>query len=255
MFEDQRVDLLLDGLKSKHFIGLKSKILCNPTLRSDFNATAAHLKYMVYWSPEIHTPPGCQVSVMGRGRGRGPGTGRGGRNGRAGRDGRGGRGYDSGRGHGGRGNNHLRRSDCIPSKTTFIPKNCPEQNAVDRAKSSIVNRYITGDRIFFGDHVYNTEMNATKRHAMFQIRDDLKAHKDPLGGANRKRNSEVAAMQRSVRELSACVDNYPDNRTEDDCGRGQYPDETDSRSNKNQPGLVRQPTLTRNRKALLIDIT
>ena len=69
MFEDQKFDRLLDGLKSKHFIGLKSNILCNPTLRSDFNATAAHLKDMVYWSPEIHTPPGCQVSAMGRGGG------------------------------------------------------------------------------------------------------------------------------------------------------------------------------------------
>ena len=57
MFEYQKVDFLLDGLKSKHFIGLKSNILCNRTLRSDFNATAAHLKDMVNQSPEIHTAP------------------------------------------------------------------------------------------------------------------------------------------------------------------------------------------------------
>ena len=82
-------------------------------------------------------------------------------------------------------------------------------------------------------------MSATERHAVFQIRADLNAHKNPLGGINRKRISEVAALQRSVRELSARVGNYPDNRTEDDRGHGQYPDKTDSRSNKNQPGLVR----------------
>ena len=51
MFEKRRVDLLLDGLKSKHFIGLKSNIMCHPTLCNDFNATATHLKDMVNWSP------------------------------------------------------------------------------------------------------------------------------------------------------------------------------------------------------------
>ena len=51
MFEEQRVNLLLDGLKSKHFIGFKSNILCHPTLRSDLNVTVAHLKDMVYRSP------------------------------------------------------------------------------------------------------------------------------------------------------------------------------------------------------------
>ena len=220
MFEDQRVDLLIDGLKSKHFIGLKSNILCHLTLRSEFNATAAHLKDMVNRSPEIHTSPGRQVSAMGRGGGRGRGTGRGGRDGRTGRDGRGGRGYDSGRGHGGRGNDRGRRSDRISSSTTFRPENCPDQDAVDRAKPSIVNRYVTGDRIFVGDHVYNKEMNATERHAVFQIRADLNAHKNPLGEATRKRTSEVAALQRTVRELSAHVGHYPDDRTEDDRGRG-----------------------------------
>ena len=62
MFENQKVDRLLDGLKSKHFIGLKSNILFNPTLRSDFNATASHLKDMGYRTPEIHTRPGRQMS-------------------------------------------------------------------------------------------------------------------------------------------------------------------------------------------------
>ena len=104
MFDNQRIDLLLDGLKSKHFIGLKSNILCHPTLRNDFSATAAHIKDMVNRLPEIHTVPGCQVSAMGGCGGRGRGTGRGGCDGRAGRDRRGGRGFGSGRGHGGRGN-------------------------------------------------------------------------------------------------------------------------------------------------------
>ena len=108
MCEDQKFDFLLDGLKSKHFIGLKSNILCNPTLRGDFNATAAHLKDMVYRSPEIHTPPGGQVSAMGRGGGHSRGNVRGGCDGRARR---GGRGYDSERGHRGRGNDRGRRGD------------------------------------------------------------------------------------------------------------------------------------------------
>ena len=43
MFENRRVDLLIDGLKSKHFIGLKPNIMCHPTLRNDFYATAAHI--------------------------------------------------------------------------------------------------------------------------------------------------------------------------------------------------------------------
>ena len=47
MFENRRVDLLLDGLKSKHFIGLKSNIMCHPTLCNDFNATVTHIKDMV----------------------------------------------------------------------------------------------------------------------------------------------------------------------------------------------------------------
>ena len=164
MFEDQRVDLLLDVLKSKHFIGLKLNILCHPTLHSDFNATAAHLKDMVYSLPEIHTAPSRQVSDLGRGGGRGHGTGCGGCNGLAGRDGYGGRGYDSGRGHEGCGNDHGRRSDRIPSSTTFRPENCPDQDAIDRVNPNIVNRYVTGNRIFVDDHEYNKEMNATERH-------------------------------------------------------------------------------------------
>ena len=95
-------------------------------------------------------------------------------------------------------------------------------------------------------------MNVTERHAVFQIMANLNAHKDPLGGASSKRNSVVAALQRSVRELSAHVGHYPDNRTEDDHdrGSGQYPDKTDSRSNKNQPGLVRQSYSDKKQKGL-----
>ena len=107
-------------------------------------------------------------------------------------------------------------------------------------KPHIVHRHVTGDSIFVDDDTYNNQMNAIECYAVFQIRADLRANKDPLGRNTRKHTSEVAALQRSVREISARVDNFPDNRSEDDRGRGQYPDETDSRSNKNQPGLVRQ---------------
>ena len=153
---------------------------------------------------------------MGRGGGCGRGTGRGDRDGRAGRDGRGGRGYDSGRGHRGLGNDRGRRSDRILSSTTFRPENCPDQDAVDHVKPNILNRYVTGDRICISDHVYNKEMYSTERHAVFQIRADLNARKNPLGGATRKRTSDLTALQSTVRDLSAPVDHYPDDRTEDD---------------------------------------
>ena len=51
MFERQKFDRLLDGLKSHHFIGLESNILCNQKMRHDFNATAAHVKDMVNQTP------------------------------------------------------------------------------------------------------------------------------------------------------------------------------------------------------------
>ena len=101
MYENQMVNKFLDGLKHSHFIGLRSNILTNEKLRSDLNATAAHVKDMVNRTPTLKNPPGRQVAGMGRGGGRGRGTNHGGREGRGGR---GGRGYDSGRGHGGRGN-------------------------------------------------------------------------------------------------------------------------------------------------------
>ena len=55
-----------------------------------------------------------------------------------------------------------------------------------------------------------------------------------------------------MQELSAHVGHYPGNRTENDHdrGQGQYPDETDSRSNKNQPGLVRQSYSDKEQKGL-----
>ena len=103
-----------------------------------------------------------------------------------------------------------------------------------------------------GDQVYNSEMNAAERHAVYQIRADLNANKDPLGKSGRKRTSKVAALQRTVEDLSACVGHYPGNRTEydNDRGQGQYPDKTDSRSNKNQPGLVRQSYYDKKQKGL-----
>ena len=95
-------------------------------------------------------------------------------------------------------------------------------------------------------------MTAVERHAVYQIRVDLKANKDPLGKVGRKRTSEVAALQHTVEELSARVGHYPGNRTEYDHGGGQgkYPEETDSRSNKNQPGLVRQSYYDKKQKGL-----
>ena len=65
----KKFDRLLDGLKSNHFIGLKSNILCNQKMRHDFNTTASHLKDMVNQTPQIKNPPGRQVSAMGRGGG------------------------------------------------------------------------------------------------------------------------------------------------------------------------------------------
>ena len=95
-------------------------------------------------------------------------------------------------------------------------------------------------------------MNATEYHAVYQIRFDLKANKDPLGKSGRKRTSEVAALQRTVQELSAHIGHYPGNRTENDndCGQGQHPEETDSRSNNNQPGLVIQSYSDKKKKGL-----
>ena len=95
-------------------------------------------------------------------------------------------------------------------------------------------------------------MTAAERHAVYQIRADLNANKDPLVKLVRKRTSEVAALQRTVEELSARVGHYTVNRTEydHDRGQGQYPGKTDSRSNKNQPGLVRQSYSDKKQKGL-----
>ena len=72
-------------------------------------------------------------------------------------------------------------------------------------KPSIVHCHVTGDRILVDDNTYRNLTNATERHAVYQIRVDLKANKDPLSTVGRKRTSEVAALQRNVEELSACV--------------------------------------------------
>ena len=53
MYDNRRVDLLLDGLKNKSLCGVKSNIMCHPQLYNDFNATATHLKYMVNRMPEL----------------------------------------------------------------------------------------------------------------------------------------------------------------------------------------------------------
>ena len=115
-------------------------------------------------------------------------------------------------------------------------------------KPSIVHRHVTGR----DDNTYQNLMDATERHAVYQIRVDLKANKDPLGKSGRKFTSKVAALQRTVQELSAHIGHYPGNRTENDNdrGQGQYPDKTDSRFNKNQPGLVRQSYSDKKQKGL-----
>ena len=194
---------------------------------------------MVNRTATLKLPPGRQVAAMGSGGGRGRGTDRGGREGRGGR---GGRRRDSGRGRGGRGNDQSRRSDRTPNKHTFRPDKCPDQDSIDRVNGNIVRRHVTGERIFVDDDTYNNLMNATERHAVYQIRVDLKNGKDPLRALGHKRTSEVAALQRTVEELSARVGHYSESRAEYDRDRdqGQDPDETDSCSNKNQPGLVRQ---------------
>ena len=158
---------------------------------------------------------------MGRGGGRDRGTGFGGHGGRGGR---GGRGFDISHGRGGRGNDRGGRGDSVSSSTAFSPETWPDQDSVDRVKPNIVHRHVTGDRIFVDDNTYHNLMDATERHAVFQVRSYLRANKDPLGRNNRKRTSEVAALQSSVRELSAHVEIFPDNRSEDELFRGQYPD-------------------------------
>ena len=79
-------------------------------------------------------------------------------------------------------------------------------------KGNIVRRHVTDKRIFVDDDTYKNLMNATERHAVYQIRVDLKKGKDPLSAMGRKRTSEVAALQRTVEELSARVGHYSDNR-------------------------------------------
>ena len=133
MFEKQRVELFLDGLKNKALSGVKSNIMCQSQLYNESNVTATHLKDVVNCMPELQTAPGRQVSDMGIGRGRGRGNSRGGR------DGHGGRGFDSGCRCGGRGNDQGRRGDRVSSSTTFSRETCPDQDAVDRVKPNIVH--------------------------------------------------------------------------------------------------------------------
>ena len=87
-------------------------------------------------------------------------------------------------------------------------------------KQSIVHRHVTVNRIFVDDNTYRNLMNTTERHAVYQIRVELKANKNPLSTVGRKRTSEVAALQRTVEDLSARVGHYPVNRAEYDRDRG-----------------------------------
>ena len=84
-----------------------------------------------------------------------------------------------------------------------------------------VRRHVTGERIFVDDDTYKNLMNATERHAVYQIRVDLKNGKDPLSAMGRKRTSDLAALQRTVEELSTRVGHYSDNRAERDRDQGQ----------------------------------
>ena len=170
--------------------------------------------------------------VGGRGRGRGSGRGLGGC------------GYDRGHERGGRSSG---RRDHNPNltKVTYNADLLPDQSTVDHVNSSIAHKYITQNKIFVNKGTYNV-MSKTKRHAVFQIREDLNKRKDPLAGIGKKRDSELAALHRSVLEMNTRMDNHygPVLQMDDQYeGGGCYerqPDLGSSRSNKGQPGLVRQ---------------
>ena len=171
--------------------------------------------------PELQAS-GRQVAALGRGRGRG-GRGRGNDRGR-------------GRGRGGRG----RGPNPNPTNVTKCAELVPDQPAVDRVKASIAHRYITQNRIFVNEDQYNA-LTKAERQAVFQIRKDLSDKLDPLAGLGRARHSDLAAMHRSVQELSSRMDShYGPAQHEDEFHQHGPPDAESSRSNKNQPGLVRQ---------------
>ena len=100
-------------------------------------------------------------------------------------------------------------------------------------------------------------MDATERHAVYQIRVDLKANKDPLGTLGRKRTSEVASLQRTVEELSDCVGHDPGNHTENDTtvARANTLTKLTASPTRISLDLFASLTLTRSRKALEIDMT
>ena len=66
-------------------------------------------------------------------------------------------------------------------------------------KSGTVHHHVISNRIFVDDNTYHNLMDATERHAVLQIRADLRANKDLLGRNDGKHTSDVSALQRSVR--------------------------------------------------------
>ena len=59
-------------------------------------------------------------------------------------------------------------------------------------------------------------MNNIDCHAVYQIRRDLKAENNPLEGNDRKRSSDIAALEQSIHEMNTCFDNLSSNQGDGD---------------------------------------
>ena len=121
-------------------------------------------------------------------------------------------------------------------------------------KPNILHYHVTGDGIFVDDDTYNNQMNATERHTVFQIRSDMKALKDPLGRNTRKRTSEVAALQRSVHELSAVLTISLTTAVKTTVAVANTLTKLTADPIRTSLDLVASLTLIRSRKALVIDL-
>ena len=121
-------------------------------------------------------------------------------------------------------------------------------------KSGIVHCHVTGDRIFVDNNTYRNLMDATEQHYVFQIRADLRSNKDPLDRNDRKHTSEVAALQSSVWELNARVDNFPDNRSEETVAVYNTLMKLTAAPTRTSLDLFASLTLRRSRKALVIEL-
>ena len=103
-----------------------------------------------------------------------------------------------------------------------------------------------------GDHVYNSEMTAAERHAVYQIRDDLNANKDPLGKLSRKRTCSVM-WRSSVLMLAITLATVLNMTTT--VARANTLTKLTAAPTRISLDLFASPTLTRSRKALAIDMT